>query len=558
VTKVPPDIEIAQSATILPITKVAESIGIQEDDLELYGRYKAKVSLEVLKRKPIGQGHLILVTAISPTPAGEGKTTISTGLAQALKRRGKKAMLCLREPSLGPVMGIKGGAAGGGYSQVVPMEDINLHFTGDIHAVTTAHNLLSALIDNHLQQGNPLGLDPRRITWPRVMDMNDRSLRNIIVGLGGPANGVPREDHFIISVASEVMAILCLAQDPADLEDRLGRILLGYTVDRKPVYARQLEAQGAMALLLKDAIKPNLVQTLENGPAFIHGGPFANIAHGCNSLTATRMALGLADYVVTEAGFGAELGAEKFFDIKCRYGNLKPECTVLVASTRALKYHGGAKLEATGEPDEKALRAGLANLEKQVENVRKFGVPVVLAMNRFARDTQGELDIVLERCAGLGAPAALAEVWEKGAEGGLDLADKVCAVVAEGRADFHCLYETESTVEAKIEKIALELYGADGVDFTPEARKSIRGIEELGLAGLPVCVAKTQYSLSDNPALLGRPRGFRITVRNVNPSAGAGFLVALTGEIMTMPGLPKVPAATRMHIGPDGRIQGLF
>ncbi|MCE5269867.1 formate--tetrahydrofolate ligase [bacterium] len=554
---VPSDIDIAQAATIRPIQEVASQLGLEPESLDLYGHYKAKVGLE---HAAAGgrQGHLVLVTALNPTPAGEGKTTVSCGLAQALKRQGRKVALCLREPSLGPVMGIKGGAAGGGYAQVIPMEDINLHFTGDIHAVTAAHNLLSALIDNQLQQGNPLGLDPRRVTWPRAMDMNDRALRNVTVGLGGPLNGVPREEHFIISVASEVMAILCLACDLDDLSARLGRIIVGYTFGRKPVTAGDLEAHGAMAMLLKDALKPNLVQTLENGPAFVHGGPFANIAHGCNSLAATRTALALADWVVTEAGFGAELGAEKFFDIKCRAGALRPECAVLVASARALKHHGGAKLEALKEENLEALERGLPNLEKHLENLAKFGVPVVVALNRFVQDSPAELDRIADFCAGKGASCALAEVWEKGAAGGMDLADKVVAAVESGKADFRVLYELEDTIRHKIETLAGEIYGAEGVDFTIEAKKQIQAIEEIGLGGLPVCVAKTQYSLSDNPLLLGRPRDFRITVRAVTPSAGAGFLVALTGEVMTMPGLPKTPAAARMRVDNSGKVYGLF
>ncbi len=554
---VPPDIEIAQSAAMLPIQDIASQLGLRPEQLDLYGRYKAKISLEAVSGSA-AQGHLVLVTAISPTPAGEGKTTVSCGLAQALKRQGRKVALCLREPSMGPVMGIKGGAAGGGYAQVVPMEDINLHFTGDIHAVTSAHNLLSALADNHLQQGNTLGLDPRRITWPRAMDMNDRALRNITVGLGGPLNGVPREEHFIISVASEVMAILCLARDLEDLNARLGRIIVGYTYERKPVTAADLEAAGAMTMLLKDAIKPNLVQTLENGPAFVHGGPFANIAHGCNSLAATRAALSLADWVVTEAGFGAELGAEKFFDIKCRIGGLRPECAVLVASVRALKHHGGVKPEALKNENAEAVKLGLPNLEKHLENLGRFGVPVVVAINRFSSDSEPELNLIAECCDRHGAGFALAEVWEKGAEGGLELAEKVVEAVESRRADFRALYELETTVQNKIGTIAGELYGADGVEYTAEAKKQIQAIEAMGLGGLPVCVAKTQYSLSDNPALIGRPRGFKITVRSVTPSAGAGFLVALTGEVMTMPGLPKAPAAARMRVDNSGKAYGLF
>ncbi|HUU27505.1 MAG TPA: formate--tetrahydrofolate ligase [archaeon] len=552
------DIEIAQSARILPISQIAREIGLSDDDLELYGNYKAKISLDVLRRKQGKNGHLILVTAMSTTPAGVGKSTVSVGLAQALRRQGKKSMLCLREPSLGPCMGIKGGAAGGGYSQVIPMEDINLHFTGDIHAVTAAHNLLSAMIDNHIHQGNPLGLSPRRIIWPRAMDMNDRNLRNIVVGLGGPLNGVAREDRFVISVASEVMAILCLADSLQDLEKRLGRITVGYNHDREPVYAEQLEAAGAMAVLLRDAFKPNLVQTLENGPALVHGGPFANLAHGCNSLAATRLGLNLADYMVTEAGFGAELGAEKFFDIKCRYGNLKPECAVLVVSGRGLKYHGGLAFDQVSAENTGALQAGFPNLEKQIENIRAFGVPVVVAINRFLSDTRRELDLIAGHCEKLGVPSSFSEVWEKGGEGGLDLADKVIEIIAGGKTDFRFLYNLEQSIENKIATISREMYGAQGVEYTPEARRNIQNLEKFGLAGLPICMAKTQFSLSDNAKLLGRPTGFKITVRNIFPSSGAGFLVAMTGDIMTMPGLPKKPAATEIGLDKDGRIFGLF
>lgn len=557
-SSLPSDIEIAQKAAIRPISQIAQGIGLSDDDLELYGRYKAKVSLDVLKRPPAGKGHLILVTAMSATPAGVGKSTISVGLAQALRRQGKNSMLCLREPSLGPCMGIKGGAAGGGYSQVIPMEDINLHFTGDIHAVTTAHNLLSAMIDNSIHQGNPLGLDPRRISWPRVMDMNDRSLRNIVIGLGGPSNGVPREDHFIISAASEVMAILCLAENLDDLAKRLGRIIVGYTCDKKPVTAGDLEASGAMTVLLRDALKPNLVQTLENGPALVHGGPFANIAHGCNSLAATKLALNRADYVITEAGFGADLGAEKFFDIKCRYGKLTPGCAVIVTSSRGLRYHGGVPLDRISLENPEAVKKGLDNLDKHIENIQAFGVPVVVAINRFTSDSEIELGLITGQCAKKGVPASICEVWEKGGEGGLDLADRVCGVIEQGKKDFRFLYPLDKKIEDKIETIAREMYGAQGVDYTPEARTNIQDLEKFGLAGLPICMAKTQFSLSDNAKLPGRPRNFRITVRSVGPSAGAGFLVALTGDLMTMPGLPKKPAATSIGINSEGKVYGLF
>ena len=553
------DIEIAQKAKMKPIKEIAKGLGLTEDDIELYGKYKAKVSLNVmdkLKDKP--DGKLILVTAINPTPAGEGKTTITVGLGQALNRLGKKAVIALREPSLGPSFGIKGGAAGGGYSQVIPMEDINLHFTGDIHAVTTAHNLLSAIIDNHMQQGNELGIDPRRITWKRVMDMNDRALRHIVVGLGGKPNGVPREDGFDISVASEVMAILCLSNNLTDLKERLSKIIIGYTYDGKPVTAKDLHAQGAMALLLKDAINPNLVQTLENTPAFVHGGPFANIAHGCNSVVATKMGLKLADYTVTEAGFGADLGAEKFFDIKCRYAGLKPDATVLVASIRALKNHGGVKKQDLSKENVEALKKGFENLEKQAENIAKFGVPMVVAINRFPTDTDAEVNFVYKRCAHLGIPVALANVWEKGGEGGMDLASKLLDVLGSEKTNYKPLYELNAGVKQKIEAIAKEIYGADGVDYTNSAEKDIASIEKMGLGNLAVCMAKTQYSLSDDPSLMGRPRGFRITVNQVRPSAGAGFLVALTGSIMTMPGLPRHPAAYNMDIDENGRITGLF
>lgn len=553
------DIQIAQEANLLPIVEVAEKLGLEEEDLEQYGRYKAKISLSVyerLKDKP--DGKLVLVTAINPTPAGEGKTTTNVGLSMALNQIGKKAITTLREPSLGPSFGVKGGAAGGGYAQVVPMEDINLHFTGDIHAITAANNLLAALVDNHIHQGNRLNIDPRRITWKRCLDINDRALRNVVVGLGGRAHGVPREDGFDISVASEVMAVVCLASDMEDLKKRLSRMIVGYTYDDEPVTAGQLNATGALSLLLKDALKPNLVQTLENTPAIIHGGPFANIAHGCNSIVATKMALKLADYVVTEAGFGADLGAEKFFDIKCRFADLKPDAAVIVATVRALKNHGGVSKENLNQENLDALERGFGNLEKQIENVKKFGVPAVVALNRFPADTDRELQFVEERCKALGVDVVLSEVWAKGGKGGIDLAEKVVSLCESNRSEFQPIYNVEQPIQKKIEIIAKEIYGADGVDFTAKAKKEIEKYEKLGLDKMPVCIAKTQYSLSDNPELIGRPTGFRITVRDVKISAGAGFLVVLTGEIMTMPGLPKVPAAEGMDILEDGTIVGLF
>ncbi|QSQ08915.1 Formate--tetrahydrofolate ligase [Koleobacter methoxysyntrophicus] len=558
--KIPADIEIAQSASMKPIQEIAEDIGLSEEYLDLYGKYKAKISLDVLedfKDKP--DGHLILVTAINPTPAGEGKTTTNVGLSMALNRIGKKAITTLREPSLGPCFGVKGGAAGGGYSQVVPMEDINLHFTGDIHAVTTANNLLAALLDNHLHQGNALGIDPRMVVWKRCLDMNDRALRNVVIGLGGKANGVPREDRFDISVASEIMAILCLATDIEDLKERLTRMIVAYNYEGKPVTAGDLEATGALALLLKDAIKPNLVQTLENTPAIIHGGPFANIAHGCNSVVATKVALKLADYVVTEAGFGADLGAEKFFNIKCRFAGLKPSAAVIVASVRALKNHGGVKKKDLAVENLEALEKGFGNLEKQIENITKFGVPVVVAVNRFPTDTERELRMVEEKCSDLEVKAVLSEVWAKGSEGGTDLAREVVRLAENNEGSrFKFLYDPGESIRDKIEKIAREIYGADGVEFTSKAEKDIKLYEKLGLDSMPVCMAKTQYSLSDNPKLLGRPTGFKITVREIRVSAGAGFLVVLTGDVMTMPGLPKIPAATRMNIDKKGSIEGLF
>ena len=553
------DIEIAQAAEMLPITEVTARLGVNADDLELYGKYKAKLPLslrEKLRDKP--DGKLILVTAINPTPAGEGKTTVTVGLGEAMQKIGKNAIIALREPSMGPVFGVKGGAAGGGYAQVVPMEDINLHFTGDMHALTAANNLLCAMLDNHLQQGNALRIDPRRVLLKRCLDMNDRALRNVVVGLGGKVNGVPREDGFMITVASEVMAILCLASDMEDLKERLGRILVAYTYSGEPVYARDLNAVGAMAALLRDAIKPNLVQTLENTPALMHGGPFANIAHGCNSVTATKMALKLADYCITEAGFGADLGAEKFLDIKCRVAGLKPACVVLVATIRALKYNGGVAKTDLGEENVGALEKGIVNLKTHLENMRKYGVPVVVAINRFHTDTDAEIAVVERVCKELGAPVSLTEVFAKGGEGGADLAQKVCRTIDEQPPAYHPLYDTALTIPEKIETIAKEIYRADGVTFTAAAKKSIAEIESLGEDKLPVCIAKTQYSLSDNPALLGKPEGFTLTVREVRLSAGAGFVVALTGDIMTMPGLPKIPAAENIDVDENGVISGLF
>ena len=556
------DIEIAQQAHMLPITEVAAGLGIDPDDLELYGKYKAKLS-DGLAKKLAGSpdGKLILVTAINPTPAGEGKTTTSVGLGQAMAKLGKKAVLALREPSLGPVFGIKGGAAGGGYSQVVPMEDINLHFTGDMHAITAANNLLCAMIDNHIQQGNPLGIDPRRILFKRCMDMNDRALRHTVVGLGGKTNGVPREDGFIITVASEIMAILCLAEDLQDLKKRMGDILVAWTYDNKPVYARDLKADGAMAALMKDAIKPNLVQTLENTPVLIHGGPFANIAHGCNSVRATKLALKLGDYCITEAGFGSDLGAEKFFDIKCRYAGLTPACAVVVATVRALKYNGGVAKADLGAENVGALEKGIVNLKAHVENMRSFGIPVVVAINRFGSDTDAEIAVIDRCCQELGVPYALSEVFAKGGEGGIELAKAVLSVIEGPEAPenhFHQLYPLEMTIEEKIAKIARDIYGADGVEYTAGAKKAMKEIESLGAAGLPVCMAKTQYSLSDDPKKLGRPTHFTITVSEVRLSAGAGFIVVQTGSIMTMPGLPKVPSAEKIDIDADGNITGLF
>ena len=552
------DVEIAQEAKMRPIEEIAAKIGLAPEELELYGRYKAKVALDAWQRvKERPDGKLILCTAINPTPAGEGKTTTSVGLADALSRRGHKAAAALREPSMGPCFGMKGGAAGGGYAQVVPMEDINLHFTGDFHAITTAHNLLAALIDNHIQQGNALDLDVRRIPWKRVLDLNDRALRHVVVGMGGKAHGVPRETGFDITVASEMMAILCLSRDLMDMKERLGRIVIGYSRDGKARRADELGATGALTLLFKDAIKPNIVQTLEGTPVFIHGGPFANIAHGCNSIMATKFALKFADVVVTEAGFGADLGAEKFLDIKCRFAGISPDAVVIVATVRALKMHGGLGKTELAKVDMASLKKGMANLGKHIENVQKFGLPAVVAVNVFPTDTEEELDFVRRECESLGAEAALSEVWAKGGLGGEALAAKVEAAL-EKKADFHQLYDEKETIPEKIGKIAREIYGAAGVDFTKEAQWELEELEALGFDKMPVCMAKTQYSLSDDAALLGRPEGFRITVRELRLAAGAGFIVALTGSILTMPGLPKHPAAMDMDITQDGRITGLF
>lgn len=553
------DVQIAQEAKMLPIVEIAKKLGLDENDIIQYGKYKAKINLKVLERfKDKEDGKLVLVTAINPTPAGEGKTTTNIGLSMGLNKIGKTAITAIREPSLGPSFGVKGGAAGGGYAQVVPMEDINLHFTGDFHAITTAHNLISAMLDNHIHQGNQLNIDPRRIVWKRVLDLNDRALRNIVVGLGGRPNGVPREDGFDITVASEIMAILCLAEDLEDLKERVGRIIVAYRYDGSPVYVKDLKAEGSVALLMKDAVHPNLVQTLENTPALVHGGPFANIAHGCNSILATKLSLKLADYTITEAGFGADLGAEKFFDIKSRFGDLKPNVAVIVATVRALKHHGGAKKDELGNENIDALARGFENLEKHIENVNKFGVPAVVAINRFPTDTEAELDFLMKKCKESGAEAVLSEVWAKGGDGAIELAEKVVEI-CEGRdSNFKPLYDVEESIMDKIEKIAVEVYGADGVEYTKSCLKKIKQIEELGLDKMPICMAKTQYSLSDDPTLLARPKGFKITVRDIRVSNGAGFLVALTGEIMTMPGLPKVPAANNIDILPSGEIVGLF
>lgn len=553
------DIQIAQEAKMEPITKIAGKLNLTEDDIEQYGKYKCKISLDVFEKlKDKENGKLVLVTAINPTPAGEGKSTVTVGLGQALCKMNKNAVIALREPSLGPVFGIKGGAAGGGYAQVVPMEDINLHFTGDMHAITSANNLLAAAIDNHIHQGNALKIDSRRIVFKRVMDMNDRALRSIVVGLGGKLNGFLREDGFMITVASEIMAILCLANNLSDLKERMGNIVVAYDLDGRPVYAKQLEIQGAMALLMKDAIKPNLVQTLENTPAIIHGGPFANIAHGCNSIIATKMALKLGDIVVTEAGFGADLGAEKFLDIKCRYGGLTPDCVVIVATVRALKNHGGVAKEELGDPNVEALEKGITNLEKQIENIKKYNVPVVVAINKFVTDSDAEVNFIKEYCDKLGVKVALSDVWAKGGEGGIELGETVCNILKNEESNFKPIYEIESSIEEKINIIAKEIYGASGVVFTANAKKQITELETFGLDRLPICMAKTQYSLSDNPVLKGRPENFEITVKEVRVSNGAGFIVALNGDIMTMPGLPKIPAANRMDILDNGEIVGLF
>ncbi len=553
------DIEIAQSAKMEPIINIAKKIGLGEDDIELYGKYKCKISLDAIKKLENNKdGKLVLVTAINPTPAGEGKSTVTVGLGQALNKIGKNTVIALREPSLGPVFGIKGGAAGGGYAQVVPMEDINLHFTGDMHAITSANNLLCAAIDNHIHQGNLLRIDSRRIVFKRVMDMNDRALRNIVVGMGGKINGFLREDGFIITVASEIMAILCMASDLEDLKERMGNILIAYNLDGEPVYAKELEVQGAMALLMKDAIKPNLVQTLENTPAIIHGGPFANIAHGCNSIIATKTALKMSDITVTEAGFGADLGAEKFLDIKCRYGNLNPDCVVLVATIRALKHHGGVKKDELNISNVDALNKGMKNLEKQIENIKAYGVPVVVAINKFITDSDEEVKAIEDFCKNIGVEVSLTEVWEKGGEGGIDLANKVIKTMENEPSNFKMIYDSEESIKDKILKIVQTIYGGKGVNYTPQALKQIAEIEKFNLDKLPICMAKTQYSLSDNPSLLGRPENFDITVKEVRVSNGAGFIVVLTGDVMTMPGLPKVPAANRMDIKDNGEIVGLF
>jgi formate--tetrahydrofolate ligase len=556
-SKVPTDIEIAQAAKPRLIAEVAAEAGLGVDEYLPYGRYKAKITPEAAAKRP-PKGRLVLVTGINPTPAGEGKSTVTVGLAQAFRRLGTKVMVCIREPSLGPVFGVKGGAAGGGYAQVIPMDEINLHFTGDFHAITSAHNLLSALLDNHLHQGNALGLDTRRITWPRTIDMNDRALRHIIVGIGGLNGGPTREDRFVIVPGSEIMAILCLASSVTDLEQRIARIIVGLTRDKKPVTAGDLKAAGAMTLLLRDALMPNLVQTLEGGPALVHGGPFGNIAHGCNSVVATRLGLGMADLVLTEAGFGADLGAEKFFDIKCRMGGLNPEAAVVVATIRALKMHGGVKKDALGTPDVAALKRGMVNLEGHVQNVQKYGLPVVVAVNRFLSDSQEEIDAVIAAAKSWGARVAMSDVWAKGGEGGEAVAKELIAVLAEKKGKFKPIYDEKLPIKDKIETIAREIYGAAGVDYTPVAERAIKQLQEMGLGATPVCIAKTQYSFSDDPTRLGRPSGFRITIRDLYPSAGAGFVVALAGDIMTMPGLGKTPAAEQIRIFPDGRIEGLF
>ena len=553
------DIQIAQEAVLEPVAKIAEKLQISEEDLEMYGRYKAKISDEYMdKIKDRQDGKLILVTAINPTPAGEGKTTTSVGLGQAFGKLGKKAVIALREPSLGPCFGVKGGAAGGGYAQVVPMEDLNLHFTGDFHAVTSANNLLAAMLDNHIQQGNELGIDTRAVVWKRCLDMNDRALRNIVIGMGAKTDGFVREDHFIITVASEIMAILCLADDMKDLKERLGRIVVAYNYKGDPVTAADLKAVGAMAALLKDALKPNLIQTLEHTPAIVHGGPFANIAHGCNSVRATKAALKMADYVITEAGFGADLGAEKFFDIKCRMAGLKPDAVVLVATVRALKYNGGVAKADLGQENLEALKTGIVNLEKHIENLKKYQVPVVVTLNSFITDTENEIRFVKQFCEERDCEFAISRVWENGGEGGIELAGKVLDTLENKESNFKVLYEDDLPLKDKIETVAREIYGAEGVNYTPAAEKQLKRLEEMGFSKLPVCMAKTQYSLSDDPALLGRPSGFNINVREVYVSAGAGFIVALTGAVMTMPGLPKNPAAFNIDVDDSGVITGLF
>ena len=553
------DIQIAQEAVMEPIAEVARRLHIDADDLELYGKYKAKISDGYLKKiEEYPDGKLILVTAINPTPAGEGKTTTSVGLGQAFGKLGKKAVIALREPSLGPCFGIKGGAAGGGYAQAVPMEDLNLHFTGDFHAITSANNLLAAMLDNHIQQGNALGIDTRQVVWKRCLDMNDRVLRNVVVGLGGKMDGTVREDHFVITVASEIMAVLCLSADMEDMKKRLGKMVVAYNYEGKPVTAADLQAVGAMAALLKDALKPNLIQTLEHTPVLVHGGPFANIAHGCNSLRATRAALKMADYVITEAGFGADLGAEKFFVIKCRIGGLKPDAAVLVATVRALKYNGGVAKQDLGKENLEALQKGIVNLEKHMENLQKYGVPVVVALNAFLTDTEEEIGFVRDFCKKRGCEFAISDVWEKGGEGGIALAEKVLETLEKKESSFHVLYEDNLSLKEKIETVAKEIYGAGKVNYAPTAEKQLKQMENLGFGKLPVCMAKTQYSLSDNPEFLGRPEGFTMNVREAYVSAGAGFVVVLTGAVMTMPGLPKEPAALRIDVGQDGVIMGLF
>ncbi|MBM7614209.1 formate--tetrahydrofolate ligase [Alkaliphilus hydrothermalis] len=553
------DIEIAQQANMLPVADIAKEWGILDDELEMYGKYKAKISLDIFNRlQDRPDGKLVLVTAINPTPAGEGKSTTTVGLGQALNKIGKKACIALREPSLGPVFGVKGGAAGGGYAQVVPMEDINLHFTGDMHAITTAHNLLSAAIDNHIHQGNALNIDLNQIVWKRVLDMNDRALREVIVALGPKSNGVARQDGFMITVASEVMAALCLATSLMDLKERFGRMIVAYSNEGKAITAADLNVHGAMTMLMKDAIKPNIVQTLENTPALIHGGPFANIAHGCNTIMATKLGLKLGEYLVTEAGFGADLGAEKFLDIKCRYGNLKPAAVVVVATIRALKMHGGVAKNNLGEENVEALQNGFVNLQKQVENIKKYNLPVMVAVNKFVSDTDAEVNKLIEMCQAAGVEVALNECWEKGGEGGAEMAQTLVNLIDSQESNFKPIYEVEATIEDKVNSIVTKIYGGEGVIFTPKAKKEMKRLVELGLDKLPICMAKTQYSLSDDPTLLGAPKGFTVTVREVRVSAGAGFIVCLTGDIMTMPGLPKVPAAERMDIDSDGNISGLF